>query len=136
MALLGWPSRSTRRWSSVAVLLGTVVFVLLAAASTAMTRTVEMAQLSTLPVVVVSMVLRWPVPAGMLPGPVHWVAQVLPADPGGRPDVARPHRHHPRRHPAAGGPPGGIVAALLVLGAWVVAGALALRRFMRWEPRK
>ena len=51
----------------VAVLLGTVVFVLLAAVSTAVTRTVEMAQLSTLPVVVVSMVLGGLFPPDMLP---------------------------------------------------------------------
>ena len=105
-------------WSA-AVVLGTVVFVLLAAASTAMTRTVEMAQLSTLPVVVVSMVLGGLFPPDMLPGPLHWVAQVLPLTqvvdlmwlgltgttrdgPGG-----------------LGGPSAGSFAALLVLGAWV-----------------
>lgn len=118
----------------VAVLLGTVVFVLLAAASTAMTRTVEMAQLSTLPVVVVSMVLGGLFPPDMLPGPLPRIAQLLPLTQVvdlmwlGLTGTTR------------GGPGewesfSGIVPALLVLGAWVAAGVLA-RRFMRWEPRK
>ena len=119
----------------VAVLLGTVVFVLLAAASTAMTRTVEMAQLSTLPVVVVSMVLGGLFPPAMLPGPLPWVAEFLP--------LTRVVdlmwlglTGTTRDGPGDWGSLGGIVAALLVLGAWVAAGALAGRRFMRWEPRK
>jgi hypothetical protein len=40
-----------------------------------------------------------------------------------------------RDGPGDWGSMSGIVAALLVLGAWVAAGVLA-RRFMRWEPRK
>ena len=63
---------------AAAVVLGTAVFVLLAAASTAMTRTVEAAQLSTLPIVVISMVAGGLFPVGMLPEPVQWIAQVLP----------------------------------------------------------
>jgi len=117
-----------------AVLLGTVVFVLLAAASTAMTRTVEMAQLSTLPVVVVSMVLGGLFPPAMLPGPLPWVAEFLP--------LTRVVdlmwlglTGTTRDGPGGWGSLGGIVPELLVLGAWVAAGVLA-RRLMRWEPRK
>jgi len=117
-----------------AVLLGTVVFVLLAAASTAMTRTVEMAQLSTMPVVLISMVLGGLFPPAMLPGPLPWVAEFLPLTRVvdlmcfGRTGT-------PRDGPGDWGSMSGIVAALLVLGAWMTAGVLA-RRLMRWEPRK
>ena len=118
-----------------AVLLGTVVFVLLAAASTAMTSTVEMAQLSTLPVVVVSMALGGLFPTAMLPGPLPWVAQALPLTQVvdlmwlGLTGTTR-------EGPGGGGSVSGIVATLLVLGAWITAGVLARRQFMRWEPRK
>jgi len=120
----------------VAVLLGTVVFVLLAAASTAMTRTVEAAQLSTLPIVVISMVLGGLFPAGMLPEPVQWVAQVLPLT--RVVDLLWLGLTGATRDGTTAGEwaaPGGIPAALLVLTAWVIAGAMASRRFMRWEPR-
>jgi ABC-2 type transport system permease protein len=117
-----------------AVLLGTAVFVLLAAASTTMTSTVEMAQLSTLPVVLVSMVLGGLFPPATLPGPLPWVAEFLP--------LTRVVdlmwlglTGTTRDGPGDWGSMSGIVAALLVLGAWVAAGVLA-RRFMRWEPRK
>jgi ABC-2 type transport system permease protein len=119
----------------VAVLLGTVIFVLLAAASTAMTRTVEMAQLSTLPVVTISMVLGGLFPPDMLPGPLPWVAEFLPLTQVvdlmwlGLTGTTRDG-------PSASGSFSGIVPALLVLGAWVGAGVLARRQFMRWEPRK
>jgi ABC-2 type transport system permease protein len=61
-----------------AVVLGTVVFVLLAAARTAMTRTVEAAQLSTLPIVLISMILGGLFPVGMLPGPLKGSPRCCP----------------------------------------------------------
>jgi len=118
----------------VAVLLGTVVFVLLAAASTAMTRTVEMAQLSTLPVVTVSMALGGLFPPDMLPGPLHWVAQLLPLTQVV--DLMWLGLTGTTRDASGGWESSGIVPAFLVIGVWVVVGALACRRFMRWEPRK
>jgi ABC-2 type transport system permease protein len=117
-----------------AVLLGTVVFLLLAAASTAMTRTVEMAQLSTMPVVLVSMILGGLFPPAMLPGPLPWVAEFLPLTQVvdlmwlGLTGTTRDGT-------GGGGSFSGIVAALLILGAWVAAGVLARPHFMRWEPR-
>lgn len=118
-----------------AVLLGTVVFGLLAATSTAMTRTVEMAQLSTLPVVVASMVLGGLFPPAMLPGPLPWVAQSLPLT-----QVVNlvwiGLTGTTREGPGPGDALGGIVVALTVLAAWVVAGAVARRQFMRWAPRR
>lgn len=118
------------------VVLGTVVFVLLAAASTAMTRSVEMAQLSTLPVVLISMVLGGLFPVGMLPGPVQWVAQVLPLT--RVVDLLWLGFTGATRDGTGAGEwaaAGGIPVALLVLTAWVIIGAVASRRFMRWEPR-
>jgi ABC-2 type transport system permease protein len=119
-----------------AVLLGTVVFGLLAAVSTAMTRTVDMAQLSTLPVVVLSMSLGGLFPPAMLPGPLPWVAEFLPLTQEvdlmwlGLTGTTRDGT------PARGWAwADGVVAALLVLTAWIVVGVLARRRFMRWEPR-
>jgi len=119
-----------------AVVLGTVVFVLLAAASTAMTRSVEMAQLSTLPVVLISMVLGGLFPVGVLPGPVQGVAQVLPLT--RVVDLLWLGFTGATRDGTTAGEwaaPGGVPAALLVLTAWVIVGAVASRRFMRWEPR-
>lgn len=119
-----------------AVLLGTAVFVLLAGASTAMTRSVEMAQLSTLPVVAASMTLGGLFPADMLPGPLTWVAQALPLT--RVVDLMWLGLTGTTRDGSTVGwaSVGGIAAALLVLAAWVVVGVLAWRRFMRWEPRK
>lgn len=60
-----------------AMVLGLVVFALLAAVSTAMTRTVELAQLSTLPVVLISMILGGLFPPDGLPGPLPAVAREI-----------------------------------------------------------
>ena len=136
MVLAGMGAPVTPVLMVAAVVLGTVVFVLLAAASTAMTRTVEMAQLSTLPVVLISMVAGGLFPVGILPGPVQWVAQVLPLT--RVVDLLWLGFTGATRDGTTAGEwaaPGGIPAALLVLTAWVLAGAMASRRFMRWEPR-
>ena len=121
----------------LAVLSGTGVFVLLAAASTAMTRTVEMAQLATLPVVVVSMFFGGLFPVGMLPGPAQWLAEVLPLSRVidllwlGLTGVTQNGR-------TIGGWESvrEVGSALLVIAAWVFVGFWAVRRFMRWEPRR
>ncbi len=66
----------------VALILGTAVFALLAAVSSAATRTVEMAQVTTLPVLVIPFVLSGLlIPVGMLPGPLRGLAQALPLTP-------------------------------------------------------
>ena len=55
----------------------------MAAASSAATRTVEMAQVTTLPVLVIPFVFSGglPIPVAMLPGPLRWVAEALPLTP-------------------------------------------------------
>lgn len=132
--LLGMAKPSNPALVMMAVLLGTVVFVLLAAASTAMTRTVEMAQLSTLPVVVVSMVLGGLFPVDMLPGPMPWVAHALPLTRVA--DLMWLGLTGTARDGSGPGAAGGVATSVLVLAAWVVVGVLAWYRFMRWEPRK
>ena len=76
-------------------------------------------------------------PPDMLPGPLSWVAQALPLTRVvdlmwlGLTGTTRDGSSVGDRASV-----GGIAAALLVLAAWVVAGVLAWRRFMRWEPRR
>jgi ABC-2 type transport system permease protein len=121
-----------------AIILGTAVFVLLALASTALTRNVEMAQLTTTPVLVAPLALSGLLfPVDLLPEPLQRLGQVLPLTPvvdllrlgltgtttqGASVDLS-----------ASFGP---AVVPLLVLAAWVVAGVWATRRLIRWEPRR
>ncbi|RIQ19531.1 ABC transporter permease [Jiangella rhizosphaerae] len=119
---------------------GVVMFVLLAAASTAFTRNVEMAQVSTLPVLLLCMgsliFSGVVVPADSVPDRVRDVAQFIPLTPivdliqlgltGQTPD----------------GDTVGFAASwaeaaapLAVMAAWIAIGAWALRRWFRWEPR-
>jgi ABC-2 type transport system permease protein len=121
-----------------AIVLGTVVFVLLATASTALTRNVEMAQLTTTPVLAAPLVLSGLLfPVDVLPEPLQRLGQVLPLTPvvdllrlgltgtttqGASVDLV-----------ASFGP---AAVPLLLLAAWVVAGVWATRRWFRWEPRR
>jgi ABC-2 type transport system permease protein len=121
-----------------AIVLGTVVFVLLALASTALTRNVEMAQLTTTPVLIAPLALSGLLfPVDLLPEPLQRLGQVLPLTPVI--DLLRlgltgtTTRGTEVELVASFGPAAG---PLLVLGAWVVAGAWATRRWFRWEPRR
>lgn len=135
MTVLGMTLPANPALVVVAVLLGTVIFVLLAATSTALTRTVEMAQLSTLPVVLASMVLGGLFPPAMLPATLPWVAQALPLT-----QVVNlvwiGLTGTTREGPGPDDAVGAAAVAVTVLAAWVVAGAVLRRRFMRWEPRR
>ena len=87
-----------------ALILGTAVFALLAAVSSAATRTVEMAQVTTLPVLVIPFVLSGLlIPVAMLPGPLRWTRGGAAADPGGGTDAARPDGNRRRRSPPRAG---------------------------------
>jgi ABC-2 type transport system permease protein len=122
----------------VALVLGTAVFVLLAALTTAVTRSVEMAQLTTTPVLVVSLALSGLyIPLGAFPGPLEQLARVLPLTPVV--DLLRlgltgtaPDGHTVDLT----GSFGAAASPLLVLTVWVTAGAWATRRWFRWEPRR
>jgi ABC-2 type transport system permease protein len=121
----------------LAVAGGAAVFTLLAAASTPFTRSVELAQVTTLPVAVVGMLfsgLLFPLDA--LPTAAEQAARLLPLTPvveltnlglrGSTGDLA----------------PVGFAASfteaivpLAVLAAWIVVGRYGVRRWFRWEPR-
>jgi ABC-2 type transport system permease protein len=119
----------------VAVLLGTLVFVLLAAASTALAPTVELAQVVTAPVMFIALTF-----SGLylpLSGPLEYVGRVLPLTPVV--DLLRLGLSGTTRDGGTVGLAGSFahaVPAVLVLLGWVVIGAWATRRWFRWEPRR
>ena len=129
--VFGLPRPAAPLLAVVAVLGGTVVFVLLALASAAVTRTVHLAELVTSPVLVASLALSGVMlPVEQLPVPLAQVAQLLPLTP-----VISLLRLG--LSPAAGDPGvGGVLFPLLVLGAWIVGGLLLTRRHFGWEPRR
>jgi ABC-2 type transport system permease protein len=122
----------------VAVLLGTAVFVLLAAASTALTPTVELAQATTTPMLVIPLALSGLyLPLSDLPQPLEQVGRLLPLTPvvdllrlglSGTTPAGRTVDFTGSFAPA--------VQAVLVLLAWVAVGGFATRRWFRWEPRR
>ncbi|HYO20661.1 MAG TPA: ABC transporter permease [Dermatophilaceae bacterium] len=121
----------------VAVVLGTAVFVLLAAVSTALTRTVEMAQVTTAPVLFVPLILSGAmIPLTSLPDPLQRLAQVMPLTPVV--DLVRLGLTGTTSDGASvdlAGSFGPAVVPVLILTAWVAAGTWATRRWFRWEPR-
>jgi ABC-2 type transport system permease protein len=122
----------------LALLLGAAVFVLLAAATTALTRSVEMAQMTTLPFLIIPLNFSGLYfPLSELPDGLDQLARLLPLTP-----VVELLRLG-----LSGTTPGGSTVSLagsfapavqpvLVLLAWVVVGGLATRRWFRWEPRR
>jgi ABC-2 type transport system permease protein len=123
---------------AAALVLGTAVFVLLAAVSTVVTRTVEMAQVTTMPMLIVPFNLSGLfIPLGELPGPLEQFARILPLTPVV--DLLRlgltgtaPDGHIVN----LAGSFDAAVPSLLVLVAWAVAGGWATGRWFRWEPRR
>lgn len=122
----------------VAVVLGTAVFVLLAAVSTALTRTVEMAQVTTMPVLFVPTILSGAVfPLEDLSDPLQRLAEVMPLTPVV--DLLRLGLTGTTRDGASVdlvGSFGPAVVPVLILAAWVGAGMWATRRWFRWDPRR
>jgi len=122
----------------VAVVLGTAVFVLLAAVSTALTRTVEMAQVTTTPVLFVPLILSGAmIPLTSLSDPLQRLAQVMPLTPVV--DLLRLGLTGTTSDGASVdlvGSFGPAVVPVLILTAWVAAGIWATRRWFRWEPRR
>jgi len=122
----------------LAVTLGSLVFPLLAAASTAMTRTVEMAQVTTAPLLFVPLALcGLAAPIGQLPAGFAQVAEVMPLTPIvdlmrlGLLGVDRDGDHLGTAATFAAAAP-----SLAVGAAWVLIGLWATRRWFRWEPRR
>jgi ABC-2 type transport system permease protein len=122
----------------LALLLGAAVFVLLAAATTALTRSVEMAQMTTLPFLIIPLNFSGLYfPLSELPEGLDQLSRLLPLTPvvellrlglsGTTPDgsiVSLAGSFAPAVQP------------VLVLLAWVIVGGLATRRWFRWEPRR
>ena len=121
---LGLPAPVDVPLLALGVLGGIVVFVPLAAASAAYTRTVDLAQLTTLPIVMACLLgSGLMVPLDALPGPVAGALRLLPMAPA----------VELMRLGWRGGSAG--LAPVLTLAVWTVVGALAARRWFRWEPR-
>jgi ABC-2 type transport system permease protein len=122
----------------LAVLLGSVVFPLLAAASTPITRSVEMAQLTTAPALLLPPLLSGLfVPIADLPAGLRQVAEVMPLTPVV--DLLRLGLLGTDRDGTSLsllGTFGAAVPSLAVGAAWVVAGVVATRAWFRWEPRR
>ncbi|HLS14935.1 MAG TPA: ABC transporter permease [Beutenbergiaceae bacterium] len=122
----------------VALAAGFAVFALLAYASSGLTKTVESAQLTTLPVIFVAMLASGVAfPLEVLPDGVQRVAELTPLAPVmtllqlGLSGVDADGQVLTFAETFSAG-----LLPLVVLGLWCVIGALASRRWMRWEPRR
>jgi ABC-2 type transport system permease protein len=112
------------------LLLGVVLSVALAALSTLITRTVEIAQLTTTPLVLLSTVgAGLLVPLQSLPHPLAQACRALPMTPVAELIQAGLHGG---THSGAGR----VAADLALALAWTAATVFAVRRRFRWEPRR
>jgi ABC-2 type transport system permease protein len=135
---LGLPMPVNAPVLALGALGGVGLFVLLAAASATFTRTVEMAQVTTLPILGACLVgSGLMLPLEVLPGPVAGVLRFLPLTP------ALELMRLGWLGTTGEGPPKDFVGVLGaaavpvgILVAWVVVGILAVRRWFRWEPRQ
>ncbi|WP_392671769.1 ABC transporter permease [Streptomyces sp. LN785] len=110
------------------LLLGAVMLTALAAATSAMTRTVQTAQLTTLPLFLVSMVGSGLfVPLGVLPDRLASVCELLPMT--GVMTLVRSGW-------LGGGDGAGLSGAGLEALVWTGFAVFAVQRWFRWEPRR
>lgn len=110
------------------VVLGVVLLTALAAASTVFTRSVELAQLTTAPLLLVSTVgSGLLMPLNSMPGPMSEACRWLPVTP-----VMELVRAGWFGDAGTAGVPVALGAAL----AWTVVAVFAVRRWFRWEPRR
>jgi len=123
---------------AVAMLGGAVLMVLLAAASSAVTRTAESAQVTTLPMVMVSFLLSGLVlPPSALPEQVATAARFLPLTPVT--ELSRlgfAGRTWDDRAVDLAGAWAAAPLPLAVLAGWLVVSAVVARRVFRWAPRR
>ncbi|MFC5034354.1 ABC transporter permease [Streptomyces sp. SID13666] len=110
------------------VLLGVLLLAALAAVSTVFTRSVEVAQLTTLPLFMVSLIGSGLfVPVELLPGWAHDLCRLLPVTPVT--DLVRFGW-------LGGAGAGEILRTLGLAVAWTALAVFAVRRWFRWEPRR
>ncbi|MFI6015318.1 ABC transporter permease [Streptomyces sp. NPDC051243] len=126
--LLDVPAPRAAHLAVLALLLGLVLCASLAAVTSAFTRTTESAQVTTLPVMLVSMLgSGMAIPLEVLPDRVASVCELLPLSP-----VITLVR---------GGWTGELslyetVGPVMTALAWTALGVFAVRRWFRWEPRR
>ncbi|MFD1504662.1 ABC transporter permease [Georgenia yuyongxinii] len=123
-------------WLLAALAGGSVVFVLLAVASSGVTRTVESAQLTTLPAIMIAMALSgFAIPVHVMPEVVATIASWTPMYP-----VVALLRHGFGTVGVDGtvfsGTLADVAQPLACLLLWAVLGAYGARRWMRWDPRR
>ncbi|MFD3331323.1 ABC transporter permease [Streptomyces sp. NPDC058700] len=112
----------------VGVVLGLVLLTAVAAATSALTRTVDSAQLTTLPLFLVScMGSGLFVPLSLLPDRIASLCELLPLT-----GVMTLVRAGWTGGVEAGEPAGATVTAL----AWIALSVFAVQRWFRWEPRR
>jgi ABC-2 type transport system permease protein len=136
--LVGWDG-SSRVWLLVpALVLGAVAWWALALASTTFTKTVESAQITTLPLIMVALLFSGvSLPLGLLPETLQTVAQLTPMYP-----VVELLQLSLGSMSATGQTLSGhevwlaVARDLAVLAAWTVLSAVTVRRRFQWEPRR
>ncbi|NUP03053.1 MAG: ABC transporter permease [Nonomuraea sp.] len=127
-ALLDVPAPKAPQLAVVGLLLGLVVCALLAAVTAGVTRTVESAQVTALPLVMVAMVGSGiTVPLELMPDRMASLCELLPLTP-----VITLIRGGWTGELSAYGTIGPVMTAL----AWAAAGVFAVGRWFRWEPRR
>ncbi|WP_238145274.1 ABC transporter permease [Antricoccus suffuscus] len=121
----------------IGLLLGTVAFVVLAAASTTFTKTAETAQITTMPMIMISMALSGMFfPLSVLPDVLAEIARLLPAS-----AVVELFNLGVAGVDRSGnviGVGAGMTQALVpvaVLVAWTIIGVVTCSARFRWEPR-
>lgn len=139
VTLLGeWSAPADGVLPLIAVLGGVVLMVLLAAASTSFTRTPEAAQITTLPIVLVSTALSGLLfPLSALPDSLASLARWFPLSP-----IVELLQLGLAGRTWQGQPVGDVsvwtwaVFPMVLLTGWIVVGAIAARRGFRWAPRR
>lgn len=126
--VLDVPAPEAPHLAVLGLLLGLVLCAALGAVTAAVTRTVESAQVTTLPLVLLSMTLSGvTVPLELLPDRLASVCELLPLSP-----VITLVRGGWTGDLSAYEALGAVATAL----AWIVLAVFAVRRWFRWEPRR